>query len=301
MKIDFSSRHNILFHSREDDSLRPMDEPYYLSSYIADGVWMIRSEGCNTYLVEGDDEAVVIDTGYAAGDLRAFCQCLTTRPVNRVINTHDHFDHSALNGLFDAAIMSEKTAPLATKPFPSFEGITFPTDYEKVIVHDGDVIDIGNRRLTFIETPDHAVGSIMILDERSGILFTGDEVSRFGKDLNGYVETVYRQFLRVEEYRSKFSFVCGGHEGKKDAGIIDSITENLAHILDGAEGTIPEPRNFRLPGPKEDGKGNIIWERDMPHPGDIPAKDHSGEEWNRVMDYAGCRVQYNLKKIHEES
>lgn len=66
--------------------------------------------------------------------------------------------------------MSAETLPLATQPFPSFEGIVFPRDYAVEIVHDGDVIPLAGRDLLVIQIPDHAVGSLAFLDGRERIL-----------------------------------------------------------------------------------------------------------------------------------
>ena len=42
------------------------------------------------------------------------------------------------------------------------------------VVDEGDVIDIGGRRLEIINTPGHAPDSICLLDRDNRILFTGD-------------------------------------------------------------------------------------------------------------------------------
>ena len=46
---------------------------------------------------------------------------------------------------FECAYMAEETKPLATIPFPSFDGIDFPRDYPIEIVDDGDIIHIKGR------------------------------------------------------------------------------------------------------------------------------------------------------------
>ena len=163
--IDFSCKHDRLIRN-SDGSLLPMDEPYYEVESVAPGTWKILSSGDYSSLVEGEEEAIAIDTGYGAGNIREYLQTLTDKPVKNVINTHDHFDHTANNAYFEIAYMSKETEPLATIPFPSFEGIEFPRDYKKVIVDDGDVIDLGGRTLTIFKIPDHAVGSIVMLDSR---------------------------------------------------------------------------------------------------------------------------------------
>ena len=52
------------------------------------------------YLLEGSEKALLLDTGYGAGNLRAFVEQLTDKPVI-VANTHYHPDHAGGNGEFE--------------------------------------------------------------------------------------------------------------------------------------------------------------------------------------------------------
>ena len=57
------------------------------------------------YLLEGDEKALLLDTGYGTGTLRAFVENLTDKPVI-VANTHYHPDHAGGNGEFEKVYMS---------------------------------------------------------------------------------------------------------------------------------------------------------------------------------------------------
>lgn len=295
--IDYSSKHNVILEDRGTGCQRRMDEPYFKSELIGDRVWKIESDGCISYMIEGEKESVVIDTGYGCGNIRAFCQTLTNQPVLRVINTHDHFDHTALNSYFECAVMSEETEPLATMPFKSFEGIEFPRNYKKMIVKEGDIIDLGNRNLEVFKIPDHAVGSIALLDRKGRMLFIGDEIGMKGKDISTSVEKVGKQFEKLISHREEYDWVCHGHMGKMDAEIVERVYENIQHILGGSEGEVNEKPHFRLPEPREDGYGNIILTRDAPHPGDMTPKDPEDEKYVRVSKWADCEVKYDIRRV----
>ncbi|MBQ9262848.1 MAG: MBL fold metallo-hydrolase [Clostridia bacterium] len=183
--FDFSCKSNILLED-EEGNRTPMSEPYYRVKEIAPKTWQILSDGDFSYLLEGEDgDAILIDSGYGAGNIREYCEQLIGHPVPRIINTHHHFDHTALDGLFDLVYMAAESVPLATIPFPSFEGIRFPRNYTVQIVEDGDIIPLKGRDLLVFKAPDHAVGSIMLLDKAGRILFAGDELGMpFGKPIN---------------------------------------------------------------------------------------------------------------------
>ena len=262
--IDFSCKHDVMIEN-EDGSLLPMDEPYFTSKVIAPGTWVIRTDGDAIYLLEGNEQAIVIDSGYGAGDLRAYCQSLTEKPVKYIINTHDHFDHTANNSYFEKAYMTAASKELATIPYPSFEGIDFPRDYPVEIVKDGDVIDIGGRPLEIIEMPDHAVGSIVILDKKEKILFAGDEISSMFKKVNTSISNVRAQYQRLWDRKDEFDTIWPGAGVSCKADILKTYIEIFDAILSGEKGEV----GFGFKGPDEKMKkkepaedtGRVVFQR----------------------------------------
>lgn len=292
--IDYSCKHNILIEN-EDGSLLPMDEPYFVSEKIGTGTWKNLSDGDYFYLVEGDCEAVVIDSGYGCGNVREYLQTLTSKPVNKIINTHDHFDHTANNAYFDCAYMSIETKPLATIPFKSFEGIDFPRDYQIQVIDEGYIFHLGNRDLETFKIPDHAVGSLVFLDKKERILFGGDELGMpMGKSLNGSVERFAGYMKKLAAHRHEFDTICAGF-GVLSADIIDKYLESALYILAGNEGKLIEKKV----SPKFSETSNkIIYKRRFPHPCDMPKQDEEAQKFLRIMDYAGCKIIYDIRKIY---
>ena len=172
---DFSCKHSVLLRN-PDGSLSPMDEPWYEAEKVAPDTWRIFSSGDYSYLLAGNGEAMLIDSGYGAGNIREYCEKLCGLPVRWIANTHEHFDHTANNGYFDLAFMTEACRERATIPFESFAGILFPRDYPVRLVATGDIIPLPGRPLEVFQLPDHAKGSACYLDAKARILFTGDEI-----------------------------------------------------------------------------------------------------------------------------
>ena len=69
---------------------------------VADGIYMLTGRGGNIGLSVGDDATFVIDDQYAplTGRIVAAIAEVTDRPVDYVLNTHWHFDHTGGNENF---------------------------------------------------------------------------------------------------------------------------------------------------------------------------------------------------------
>jgi len=66
-------------------------------------------------------------------------------------------------------------------------------------LHDGDAVDLGGRTLKIIATPGHTPDAIALLDEKNGLLFTGDSfylgpiyLYRPETDLDAYVASMQK-------------------------------------------------------------------------------------------------------------
>ena len=297
-EINWSCKHSVLLRNA-DGTLSPMDEPYYRSEQVAPGTWKVLSAGDYSWLVEGEREAVSIDTGYGAGNIREYLQTLTDRPVRNVINTHSHFDHTANNGYFEAAYMAQAAIPLATVPYRSFSGIRFIENYKRIAVEEGFLYDLGGRALEVFSIPDHTVDGIALLDRRERLMFTGDEFMPQGKKLNVSVATFYGYLRKLLAHRHEFDRICAG-SGVLDAALIDNYEACAARILSGYPGkkeAIGPRMNDRLPpGPN----GEIVYDRMRPHPGDSAGGGKPSPKELYVMEYAGAKIIYDINNIGEK-
>ena len=154
----------------------------YMAWKLDEKTWIISfMEGSEfIYLLEGEEKALLLDTGYGIGHLRAFVEKLTDKPVI-VANTHFHPDHSAGNGEWEEVLVSpgwEIDAPSVNNHGAGpvdLNSLPHP-DYRKIVVHDGDVIELGGRSVKVLEAlPAHCNSSLFSVDTGHKMLFSGDE------------------------------------------------------------------------------------------------------------------------------
>ncbi len=91
---------------------------WFYTRMIAHGVWLIAEpQHVYSWLVQGVDRAVLLDTGMGVVPIRPVAEQLTNRPIT-VINTHYHFDHVGGNREFDEIAIHEVGAPLIEMDYP---------------------------------------------------------------------------------------------------------------------------------------------------------------------------------------
>jgi len=148
-----------------------------------------------SYLIEGNDSAILFDTGNGIGDIKAVVDKLTDKPV-QVLNSHGHFDHVGGNYAFSSVIAMDtdfskgrqKGQPnkvislevskdalcrVAPKGVTEANHIGRPYSVSQFI-HDGHTIELGDRTLEVLLVPGHTPDAIALIDRQAGLMWTGD-------------------------------------------------------------------------------------------------------------------------------
>ena len=133
----------------------------------------------NLYLLEGDEKALLMDTGWGSGNILPLVKHLTDKELI-VVNTHFHPDHAGANGYFEQVYVSQHyklDEPSVTGTFGPFDLSAMPyPNYQKLLLHDGDEIDLGNRVIKVYEAkPAHCNSSLFFYDRKQRMFFVGDE------------------------------------------------------------------------------------------------------------------------------
>lgn len=202
----------------------------------------------NIWHVRGRDLDLLIDTGTGVGSLRSALGALADRPI-LAIATHGHIDHagghyefarraihraeaSALEGdeaLNLSALFRAAEAPVTAHPREGWElsAYTVKAAPATRLLQEGDRVDLGDRRFTVIHLPGHSPGSIGLLDEVGGVLFTGDALYEGvlvdylpHSDVEVYAETM------AKLARLDVALVHGGHGPSFDRARLRVLVED---------------------------------------------------------------------------
>ncbi len=185
------------------------------------------------YLVEGNEKAVLWDSGYGNGNIKAFVESLTDLPV-MALNSHNHLDHNGCNALFDEVWIGEHEDGLDQPVFPISEripggvdeAVAAGGDYAWKLLKDGDVIDLGGRYLTIIEVPGHTRGCLTALDSETKLLLSGDAVLK-----RVLVSIPLKEFRKSLERLDTYDF-CGILPGHYDRIMDRGQVRRLIALID---------------------------------------------------------------------
>ena len=214
------------------------DDPWFEVYKVAPGVFAIyephQAEETISYLIVGNKQAVLFDTGMGISDIRKVTTKLTSRPVV-VLNSHTHDDHVGGNWQFtfvygmdtdftrknSKGSREDAQAEIAPDQLcgdlpKGFNPKTYATKPWRIshFIHDGFKVNLGGRTLEVLSTPGHTPDAISLLDRANGLLFTGDTyypapiwLFRPETDFDAYVASVKRLAALAPELK----LVLGAH------------------------------------------------------------------------------------------
>ncbi len=215
-----------------------ISDPWFEVYQVAPGVYAIyephQAEETIGYLITGEKQAVLFDTGMGISDVKKVVDELTKLPVI-ILNSHTHDDHVGGNWQFSTiygmdtdftranAKGSREDAQAELQPgsicgdlpkgFDARAYATKPWHISR-FVHDGDKINLGRRTIEILSTPGHTTDAICLFDRANGLLFTGDTyypapiwLFRPETDLNAYVASV----KRLAALAPQLKLVLGAH------------------------------------------------------------------------------------------
>lgn len=177
----------------------PQDQDWFEVYRVAPSVYAIYEPGqfeeVISFLIEGEEKALMFDSGLGIGDIKRVVDGLTDKEVV-VLNSHTHYDHIGGNHQFDTVYAMDTAYTRKNAQGSTREAVAefvqegwiwkdLPEGFSRAeyrsrpfgvshFIADGERIDIGGRVLEVVATPGHAPDAICLLDRENRMLFTGD-------------------------------------------------------------------------------------------------------------------------------
>jgi len=154
----------------------------------------LQIEHVLSYLIVGNERAMLIDSGTGACSMKAAVETITDLPV-LLVNSHTHWDHVGSNDEFAeiavhraeahelartyspeeiAAFFAEDQLLGPLPPGVTLESITIGASTPTLLLDGDESFDLGGRVIRAIHTPGHAPGLLSFIDDANGVLFTTD-------------------------------------------------------------------------------------------------------------------------------
>ncbi|MGL4388248.1 MAG: MBL fold metallo-hydrolase [Brevinema sp.] len=191
-----------------------------------------RKPSAHSYLLKGKKN-ILVDTGsresfdVLQNNLKYFN--LDISSIDMVILTHCHYDHSgAIEYFAHAEILCHPLCyeALINKDESAIYALKYGYDLPKLpqnikLLYENKIISHGNQQWRVFFTPGHSIDGICLLEEKTGILITGDTL--FAKGIpasithSGSESSLLYSIKKLET--KKITMILPGH------GIIDHLPQ----------------------------------------------------------------------------
>ena len=219
--------------------------------------------GVHSFLIEGNNAAVLVDTGTGAGDIKAYVESCTKLPVS-VILTHGHCDHAGGAAWFEKVYLHRNDWELVKVHATvdrKIEYVTFTQgglpesvsekDFcpdrtaEYLPLEDGQRFDLGGIVIEAVLVPGHTHGMTCILNHTERSILFGDACnpSVFLWDNEATTVEDYRDsLLKFKEREAEYDTVYLSHGPEiVDKKILDGVIQVCEDIMEGRSDEIPFP------------------------------------------------------------
>ncbi len=211
----------------------------YRVDNLGQGLWRIQAVAgtpSTAYLVAGTKDAVLIDTCTGQEGLKAVVDGLVGNRRLIVALTHGHGDHSGGIRYFPEVLVHPADVGMLPKDATA----------ARRDLKDGDVLDLGGKKLEVIAIPGHTPGSVVFLDRAGRYAMTGDGIgsTMVWMQISALPLTTYLQSVKkLEAHKDGIDELYVGHHEQEKVKLTRQYITDMRivteKVLDGTAETSP--------------------------------------------------------------
>jgi glyoxylase-like metal-dependent hydrolase (beta-lactamase superfamily II) len=220
---------------------------------------IIAPGGVCVYLVQGSQQAVLLDTGFGVGDLKGYVEELVQTPYT-VLLSHGHLDHAGGAAQFPEVYLSQRDWSLAQwhckienrieevyhfgKPEGMVDEDFIPARTEAYLpLTEENIFHLGGVTVQPVEIPGHTMGMMAFLIPEDRIAIFGDgcgEHTLLFFDHCASIAQYQQSLLHLQQYADQFDIVLRNHNNylSKKQILADNI-ELCSDILNRRDAAVP--------------------------------------------------------------
>lgn len=235
---------------------------------ICDGLWYLGHRESGVYLLEGSNRSLIVSggTSYIVPLVMSQLQTFSLREerISAILILHAHFDHIGIIPFFrrrkpDMIVYGSKRAwqilsvPQNIRTINEFshriaermgcgnlgEELEWPEGLQGTVIHEGDVIDLGDLTVEIMETPGHSSCSItayapqiraLFPSDGGGIPYKGAIAAAPNSNFDQYRASLERMDKKVLDYicADHFGYVYGSEARTYIRNSIKALDEKFA-------------------------------------------------------------------------
>lgn len=196
--------------------------------YQVGGSSLSSSEDCCVYLVEGEYESALIDTGAGGSVSRILDNMkqsgIDLETIRYIVATHGHIDH--IGGLREMQQRLQARIAAHQLELPAIQdglphltaadwyGVKYePVTVDEVLKGDLEAVQVGNMELQCLHTPGHTRGGISVYLNTGGlrVLFGQDIHGPFNKEWGSDLQAWRQSMHKLIDLEA--DILCEGHFG----------------------------------------------------------------------------------------
>ena len=195
---------------------------------VRDGIYMLQGSGGNIGVSTGDDGTMIVDDQFAplTGKIVAAIGALTDKPVNFVVNSHFHYDHTDGNtnfgraGAYIVAQDNSRKRMESTQVLSGSGRVQEPYEaagLPKITFFDAMRFYFNGNAVDLVNTGNgHTDGDAQVYWREANVIHTGDMFVRYGlpfidRDNGGTADGMIDAIMNIANMINDETIIIPGH------------------------------------------------------------------------------------------